>query len=24
VLKANVLGPWVEKPVAAPAKPEKK
>jgi preprotein translocase subunit YajC len=24
VLKANVVGPWVEKPVAAPAKPEKK
>jgi preprotein translocase subunit YajC len=24
VLKANVVGPWVEKPVAPPAKPEKK
>jgi preprotein translocase subunit YajC len=24
VIKANVIGPWVEKPVAAPAKPEKK
>jgi len=24
VLKANVVGPWVEKPAAAPAKPEKK
>jgi preprotein translocase subunit YajC len=24
VLKANIIGPWVEKPVAAPAKPEKK
>ena len=24
VLKANVVGPWVEKPIAAPAKPEKK
>jgi preprotein translocase subunit YajC len=24
VLKANVVGPFVEKPVAAPAKPEKK
>jgi preprotein translocase subunit YajC len=24
VLKANIVGAWVEKPVAAPAKPEKK
>ena len=24
VLKANVIGAWVEKPAAAPAKPEKK
>jgi preprotein translocase subunit YajC len=24
VIKGNVIGPWVEKPVAAPAKPEKK
>lgn len=24
VLKANVVGPWVEKPAAAAAKPEKK
>jgi len=24
VLKTNVTGPWVEKPVAAPPKPEKK
>jgi preprotein translocase subunit YajC len=24
VLKANVVGAWVEKPVAAPVKPEKK
>jgi preprotein translocase subunit YajC len=24
VIKANVIGPWLEKPVAAPAKPEKK
>jgi len=24
VIKANVIGPWVEKPAAAPAKPEKK
>jgi preprotein translocase subunit YajC len=24
VLKANVVGPWVEKPVTAPAKTEKK
>jgi preprotein translocase subunit YajC len=24
VLKANIIGPWVEKPVTAPAKPEKK
>jgi preprotein translocase subunit YajC len=24
VLKANVVGKWVEKPAAAPAKPEKK
>jgi preprotein translocase subunit YajC len=23
-LKANIIGAWVEKPVAAPAKPEKK
>jgi preprotein translocase subunit YajC len=24
VLKANIVGAWVEKPVAAPTKPEKK
>jgi preprotein translocase subunit YajC len=24
VLKANIIGAWVEKPAAAPAKPEKK